>query len=104
MPRFETSEMKSPADSDPDPQQSTPFKVELASRVHRLPPYMFGRINALLQQKRRAGDDVIDLGMGNPSDPPEEFVIEKLAEAARDPSKPRLQPSRIGISQPAEGE
>ena len=28
---------------------------------------------------------MIDLGMGNPSDPPEEFVIEKLAEAARDP-------------------
>ena len=44
--------------------------VRLASRVHRLPPYMFGRINALLYQKRREGRDVIDLGMGNPSDPP----------------------------------
>ena len=57
----------------------------MAERVTRLPPYLFGRINALLYDKRRAGDDVIDLGMGNPSDPPEEFVIEKLAEAARDP-------------------
>ena len=57
----------------------------MAERVTRLPPYLFGRINALLYNKRRAGDDVIDLGMGNPSDPPEEFVIEKLAEAARDP-------------------
>jgi len=62
-----------------------PFKVQVAERVTRLPPYLFGRINALLYNKRRAGDDVIDLGMGNPSDPPEEFVIEKLAEAARDP-------------------
>ncbi len=78
--------MKSPDKSEPDPQQSTPFRVELATRVQRLPPYMFGRINALLQQKRRAGDDVIDLGMGNPSDPPEPYVIEKLAEAAHDPT------------------
>jgi alanine-synthesizing transaminase len=46
---------------------------------------MFGQINALLYQKRRAGDDVIDLGMGNPSDPPTDEVIEKLAEAASDP-------------------
>lgn len=59
--------------------------VQLASRVVRLPPYMFGRINQLLYEKRRAGNDVIDLGMGNPSDPPEDLVIEKLAEAARDP-------------------
>ena len=64
---------------------SKPFRINLADRVHRLPPYLFGRINALLYQKRRAGDDVIDLGMGNPSDPPHEMVIEKLVEAARDP-------------------
>ena len=59
--------------------------VQLASRVLRLPPYLFGRINTLLYEKRVAGNDVIDLGMGNPSDAPEELVIEKLAEAARDP-------------------
>jgi len=46
---------------------------------------MFGRINALLYEKRRAGHDVIDLGMGNPSDPPSPQVIEKLASAAHDP-------------------
>jgi alanine-synthesizing transaminase len=62
-----------------------PFQVEVADRVKRLPPYLFARINAVKYQKRRAGDDVIDLGMGNPSDPPEELVVEKLAEAARDP-------------------
>jgi alanine-synthesizing transaminase len=64
---------------------TAPFKIQVAERVTRLPPYLFGRINALLYNKRRAGDDVIDLGMGNPSDPPEDFVIDKLAEAARDP-------------------
>jgi alanine-synthesizing transaminase len=60
------------------------FSVEFAPRVHRLPPYLFGRINNLLYQKRRAGEDVIDLGMGNPSDPPDPVVIEKLSEAAHD--------------------
>lgn len=63
---------------------SHPIEVSYASRVGRLPPYLFGRINNLLYQKRRAGQDVIDLGMGNPSDPPDPAVIDKLAEAAQD--------------------
>src|SRR5438034_3894748 len=67
-------------------QPHRPFEVRLASRVGQLPPYLFARINTLLYQKRRAGSDVIDLGMGNPTDPPQEAVIEKLAEAARDPN------------------
>ncbi len=57
--------------SFPNPSSTTPFSVQVAARVNRLPPYMFGRINNLLYQKRRQGNDVIDLGMGNPSDPPE---------------------------------
>ena len=65
--------------------------IQVAQRVTRLPPYLFGRINKMIYDKRRAGDDVIDLGMGNPSDPPQELVIEKLAEAARDPEQPSLQ-------------
>src|SRR5439155_9451523 len=72
-------------DSLPNPSAPSPFPIQVAERVTRLPPYLFGRINALLYNKRRAGDDVIDLGMGNPSDHPEDFVIEKLAEAGRDP-------------------
>jgi alanine-synthesizing transaminase len=73
--------------SDPsqNPSPIRPFDIQVAERVTRLPPYLFGRINALLYNKRRAGEDVIDLGMGNPSDPPEDFVIDKLVEAARDP-------------------
>jgi alanine-synthesizing transaminase len=69
--------------SSPEPSPS-PFKVQIAERVTRLPPYLFGRINGMLYNKRRAGEDVIDLGMGNPSDPPADVVIEKLAEAAHD--------------------
>ncbi len=62
-----------------------PFTIEVADRVKRLPPYLFARINKLRSEKRRAGDDVIDLGMGNPSDPPADVIVDKLAEAARDP-------------------
>ena len=66
------------------PTPNRPFSIEVAERVRRLPPYLFAEINRLMYEKRRAGDDVIDLGMGNPSDPPSEFVIDKLVEAARD--------------------
>jgi alanine-synthesizing transaminase len=76
--------------SEPPPQQNAArepadYQIQVASRVSRLPPYMFGQINSLLYKKRRAGHDVIDLGMGNPSDPPQPQVIEKLSEAATDP-------------------
>ena len=73
-----------PQDAEPIVQDQ-PFTIEVADRVRRLPPYLFAQINKLMYEKRRAGDDVIDLGMGNPSDPPQDLVIEKLAEAARDP-------------------
>lgn len=65
--------------------RARPFSIEVADRVKRLPPYLFARLNKLKYDKRRAGDDVIDLGMGNPSDPPADLVVDKLAEAARDP-------------------
>ena len=74
------SESKQPAN-----ENLKPFEIQPAARVQRLPPYMFGRINALLHEKRRAGNDVIDMGMGNPSDPPKDQVIEKLSQAAADP-------------------
>ena len=61
-----------------------PFQINVADRVKRLPPYLFGKINELKYDKRRAGVDIIDLGMGNPTDAPEPQVIDKLCEAARD--------------------
>ena len=78
-----TQVTSSPNENDQD--QDRPFEIRFAPRVYRLPPYLFARINGLLYQKRRAGNDVIDLGMGNPSDPPQDIVIRKLAEAAADP-------------------
>jgi alanine-synthesizing transaminase len=61
-----------------------PHTIAVAERVKRLPPYLFGKINELKSRKRRAGLDIIDLGMGNPSDMPDVSVIDKLCEAVRD--------------------
>lgn len=71
------------------PFADNPFTIPVADRVKRLPPYLFGKINKLKYQKRVAGIDVIDLGMGNPTDPPEPIIQEKLAEALKDPKNHR---------------
>ena len=60
------------------------FTVQVADRVKRLPPYLFGKINELKYRMRKQGADIIDLGMGNPRDVPDPMVIDKLCEAARD--------------------
>ena len=56
------------------------FNIAERSRMHRLPPYVFAEVNALKMQKRRAGDDIIDLGMGNPDIPAPKHIIENLSK------------------------
>ncbi|MGA1979024.1 MAG: aminotransferase class I/II-fold pyridoxal phosphate-dependent enzyme [Sedimentisphaerales bacterium] len=70
------------------------FKIEPAQRITRLPPYLFSRLNALKLAKRQQGADIIDLGMGNPTDPAPQIVIDKLCEAARDPRNHRYSASK----------
>lgn len=65
------------------------FQIQPSQRISRLPPYLFGKINALRHSKRQQGVDIIDLGMGNPSDPAPEPVVEKLREAILDPRNHR---------------
>ena len=61
-----------------------PFTIETSQRIQRLPPYLFGRINKMKLEKRQANIDIIDLGMGNPTDPTPECVVKKLQEASLD--------------------
>jgi alanine-synthesizing transaminase len=70
------------------------FKIEPAERIKRLPPYLFSRINALKHQMRQEGADIIDLGMGNPTDPAPKIVIDKLCDAARDSRNHRYSASK----------
>ncbi|HVJ23643.1 MAG TPA: alanine transaminase [Burkholderiales bacterium] len=53
------------------------------SRIKRLPPYVFNITNELKMKARRAGEDVIDLSMGNPDGPTPKHIVEKLVEASQ---------------------
>jgi alanine-synthesizing transaminase len=53
------------------------------ARLDRLPPYVFTRVNQIKMEARRAGEDIIDLGMGNPDMSTPKHIVDKLVEAAR---------------------
>ncbi|MEW6154743.1 MAG: aminotransferase class I/II-fold pyridoxal phosphate-dependent enzyme [Actinomycetota bacterium] len=63
-------------------------------RINALPPYVFTIIDSLKVQARRAGEDVIDLGFGNPDIPSPDVAVDKLAEAARNARNHRYSSSR----------
>ena len=63
-------------------------------RIGSLPPYVFATVNELKAKRRRAGEDVIDLGFGNPDVPSPEVVVNKLVEAAQRPTNHNYSASR----------
>ena len=63
-------------------------------RMNRLPPYVFATVNNLKMEARRNGEDIIDLGMGNPDLPTPKHIVEKLVEAARKGHNHRYSASR----------
>ena len=63
-------------------------------RIKRLPPYVFSEVDALKIEARRNGDDIIDLGMGNPDKGTPPHIVEKLTEAAANPRNHRYSSSR----------
>ncbi len=68
--------------------------IEPNARLKRLPPYVLGRLKQMIYDRRRAGADVIDMNMGNPSDAPPDPVVEKIREAVVDPRNSRYSVSR----------
>ena len=68
--------------------------MEEFPRIKRLPPYVFAVVTELKSKMRRAGEDVIDLGMGNPDLPTPKHIVDKLVEAARNPRNHRYSLSR----------
>jgi alanine-synthesizing transaminase len=70
--------------------------IQFAQRMEQLPPYLFGMINKMKTEKRLKGDDVIDLGMGNPVDPTPAPIVQKLCEVAQDPKSHRY-PMAMGL-------
>ena len=63
-------------------------------RIRRLPPYVFAEVNAMKAAARARGEDIIDLGMGNPDGAPPKHVIDKLCEVASKPTAHRYSASK----------
>ena len=63
-------------------------------RVQRLPNYVFSQIIKQMKEARRAGQDIIDFGMGNPDGPPPKHVVEKLLDAVQNPRSHRYSISK----------
>lgn len=76
--------------------ETTAPVFQFAERMELLPPYLFGQINRAKQEKRQQGIDIIDLAMGNPSDPTPKPVVDKLCQVVRDRRNHRY-PSPVGI-------
>lgn len=62
--------------------------------IEKLPPYVFAVTNQLKMEARHRGEDIIDLGMGNPDLPTPEPIVEKMVEATRNPRNHRYSTSR----------
>jgi len=63
-------------------------------RIGNIPPYVFAVVDSLKMEERRRGEDVIDLGFGNPDIPSPDIAVEKLCEAARNSKNHRYSSSR----------
>lgn len=63
-------------------------------RIKRLPPYVFAEVNRMKAAGRAAGDDIIDLGMGNPDQPTPQHIVDKLIESVQNPKAHRYSMSR----------
>src|SRR4030067_364946 len=63
-------------------------------RIKRLPPYILAVVTDLKAKMRKAGEDIIDLGMGNPDLPTPKHIVDKLVEASRNPRNHRYSASR----------
>ncbi len=63
-------------------------------RIRRLPPYVFAEVNAAKAAARSVGEDIIDLGMGNPDSPTPAHIVAKLIETVQDPRSHRYSMSK----------
>ena len=63
-------------------------------RIRRMPPYVFAEVNTAKARARAGGEDIIDLGMGNPDTPTPPHIVAKLIEAVQDPRSHRYSVSK----------
>lgn len=64
------------------------------ARTQKLPPYILGEIVRMMREARSRGEDIINLGMGNPDLATPKPIVDKLVEAAQKPINHRYSLSR----------
>lgn len=70
--------------------------MQYAKRLDLIPPYLFGEIARMKAKAIEEGRDLIDLGIGDPDQPTPQIIIDKLAEAAKDPVTHRYDETECG--------
>ncbi|MDA3897711.1 MAG: alanine transaminase [Desulfobacteraceae bacterium] len=70
--------------------------MQTFSRLNRLPEYVFAAVNKIKMDARHAGEDIVDLGMGNPDLGTPQHIVDKMTEAAQKPQNHRYSAS-MGI-------
>ena len=73
------------------------FLMRTFARLDRLPPYVFATVNEIKMKARHAGEDIVDLGMGNPDLGTPQHIVDKLIEASQKPHNHRYSAS-MGIT------
>lgn len=68
-------------ESDSDPLSGVQVQAE---RLRQLPPYIFSQVVAAMRKERRLGNDVVNLGMGNPDQPTPQIIVDKVQEVLTD--------------------
>jgi len=69
-------------------------RMYIFPRIDRLPPYVFASVDELKMEARKKGEDIIDLGMGNPDLPTPKHIVNKMVEAVQKPKNHRYSASR----------
>jgi LL-diaminopimelate aminotransferase len=59
-----------------------------ASRLDKVPPYLFAEIRRKVAEAKARGIDVISLGIGDPDQPTPDHIISELCRSIRDESDP----------------
>lgn len=72
--------------------------MRFASRIEKLPAYLFAEISRKITEKRSQGVDVISFAIGDPDLPTPDHVLEALSEASRDPANHRY-PETEGLAE-----
>ncbi|NOZ63513.1 MAG: LL-diaminopimelate aminotransferase [Caldiserica bacterium] len=63
------------------------MKIEIAERLKKLPPYLFARIDQLIEEEKKKGKEIISLGIGDPDLPTPSYIVEALKKAVEDPAR-----------------